>query len=259
MRRSESRIGFRGTITTLLVVTWVVAACTSALAVDKLIVQDATGTINKFVVTDTGSVNGIDIVSGKVGVGTATPATAVHTRGATFANTQVLSHAVGGADYTVSGGFLAYRNNNPAAGETLGLPKANDRIGYMLFGSYATDGVTARNAAGIASYAEKDWTNSTIPAYFLFELASDPPSPVGSGRVERMRINSAGNVGIGTKTPTERLEVNGGVRLNTVDPKPVICDASTRGTLWLEQGTTDILYICAQSGGAPGWRTVTLN
>jgi hypothetical protein len=248
MKNASCRQMVRSSIMVALLAAFVAAAPTGASAANKLIVQDnSVVPVDKFVVTDTG----------KIGVGTNTPATAVHTKGGTFADTQVLSHYVGTGDITGAGGFLAYRNNLPSTNS--GLPKAGDRIGYMLFGSYASDGVTPRNAAGLVGYAEKDWTDSTIPAYFLFEVATDPPTLIGSGRVERMRINSAGNVGIGTKTPAQRLEVNGGVRLNTADVKPV-CDATTRGTMWLEQGATDTLYVCGQLNGAsPAWRTVTLN
>ncbi len=251
MRHSESRVGFRGAITSLLVMVSVMAASGSAVAANKLIVQDnSVVPVDKFVVTDTG----------KIGVGTNAPNTAVHTSGGTFPDTQILSSYVGtgGANgATGAGGFLAYRNNVSTTNG--GLPLANDRIGYMLFGSYAPDGVTPHNAAGLVAYAESDWTSTTFPTYFLFEVATNPATPVGSGRVERMRINSSGNVGIGTKSPAQRLEVNGGVRLNTLDVKPA-CTAATRGTFWFEQAATDILYVCAQlNGGTPLWRTVTLN
>jgi hypothetical protein len=70
---------------------------------------------------------------------------------------------------------------------------------------------------------------------------------------------SSGNVGIGTMTPGEKLEVNGGIRLNTATTKP-ICDASKRGTLWFTQGGPDVkdtLEICAKdNANAYAWRTI---
>jgi hypothetical protein len=57
------------------------------------------------------------------------------------------------------------------------------------------------------------------------------------------------NVGIGTINPYAKLEVNGGVRLNTTTSKPT-CDSSQRGTMWYEQsgsGTDDYLYVCMKN------------
>ncbi len=60
----------------------------------------------------------------------------------------------------------------------------------------------------------------------------------------------AGSVGIGTTSPSQKLEVNGGVRLNTVTAKPT-CDASVRGTFWTVQGGTgvaDTVEACIKNG-----------
>ncbi|MEW6584685.1 MAG: hypothetical protein AB1442_03630 [Nitrospirota bacterium] len=61
-------------------------------------------------------------------------------------------------------------------------------------------------------------------------------------------INSSGNVGISTTSPSQKLEVNGGVRLNTATTKPT-CDANARGTQWFTQGASgvkDTLEVCAK-------------
>lgn len=66
---------------------------------------------------------------------------------------------------------------------------------------------------------------------------------------ERMRITNFGDVGIGTTSPTQRLEVNGGVRLNTTDAKPD-CNASNRGTFWTTfggSGVADNTEICRKN------------
>jgi len=69
----------------------------------------------------------------------------------------------------------------------------------------------------------------------------------------------AGKVGIGTNSPNEKLEVNGGVRLNTTTAKPT-CDASHRGTLWFTQGAAgvkDTLEVCAKDASDTySWRTL---
>jgi len=70
---------------------------------------------------------------------------------------------------------------------------------------------------------------------------------------------NAGNVGIGTTSPSQALEVNGGIRQNTTTTKPT-CDATTRGTTWFTQGTAgvkDSYEICAKDvGDAYSWRTI---
>ena len=225
---------------TALIAVALISAAGLAQAETRFAVQDSAGTTDKMVVTD----------KGYVGVGTAAPTTAIQAKGPSYETTQILSHYTG-SDPHASGGYLAYRNS--LNGSTPILPKANQRIGYMLFGALADDGVSPRNAAGLLSYAEADWTNSSIPAYFLFETA-----PVGgTGRLERMRINSAGNVGIGTKTPTQKLEVNGALRLNTASAKPATCNAALRGVIWMVQGGTgaaDSLEACVKdANGNYAW------
>ncbi|OGH69713.1 MAG: hypothetical protein A3C90_04025 [Candidatus Magasanikbacteria bacterium RIFCSPHIGHO2_02_FULL_51_14] len=68
-----------------------------------------------------------------------------------------------------------------------------------------------------------------------------------------------GNVGIGITSPSQALEVNGGVRLNTADAKPT-CDSDKRGTFWVTQGASgvkDNVEVCAKDASdAYAWRTI---
>jgi hypothetical protein len=68
-------------------------------------------------------------------------------------------------------------------------------------------------------------------------LASSNPSvtdgnlyfyTVGS---ERMRINSAGNIGIGTTSPTQRLDINGGLRVDGITTNNLLSNTSTFGSI----------------------------
>jgi len=67
------------------------------------------------------------------------------------------------------------------------------------------------------------------------------------------------NVGIGTTSPGQKLEVNGGIRLNTTTAKPP-CDSTTRGTLWFTQGTSgakDAFEVCTKTADdSYAWQTI---
>jgi hypothetical protein len=90
--------------------------------------------------------------------------------------------------------------------------------------------------------------------------------PLGVGGQAWSSINgiinfSNGNVGIGTLSPAQPLEVNGGLRLYPNGPSQPTCNGSsnTRGTLWFSTGgTNDSLYICANVSSTVGWQPITL-
>ncbi|MCK5590745.1 MAG: hypothetical protein KAI72_02195, partial [Candidatus Pacebacteria bacterium] len=74
----------------------------------------------------------------------------------------------------------------------------------------------------------------------------------------KMVIMPGGNVGIGSYNPTQKLEVDGGMRLNTADARPA-CDVDARGTFWFTQNAVkDVLEICANDTAVGGlaWRQI---
>lgn len=119
------------------------------------------------------------------------------------------------------------------------------------------DGTKYINTANSAFIVDKDSVNTDyVPTAFVVYTGYKIGNP---GREERMRITSDGIVGIGTSTPTQQLEVNGGVRLNTTKGKPT-CDSNARGTFWYTTGSADdALEICINKGGVYSWKTVNLN
>lgn len=221
-----------------------VSAAGLAQAETRFAVQDSSLTPkDKMVVTD----------KGYIGIGTNNPATALQVKGNGYDSTQILSHYVGN-DNWAAGGFIAYRNNLAPDGVTVTLPKKGNRVGYFMFGSQVASptGYLALNGAGLSGYAEADWTATSTPTDFRFDLA-----PSGSmARIERMRITSTGNVGIGTTAPTQKLEVNGAIRLTNTAARPAASSA-LRGVIWMTEGgdgTADTLAVCVKdANGNYAW------
>lgn len=202
-----------------------------AQAETRFAVQDSTGTTDKMVVTD----------SGYVGVGTSVPGFPFQiVGGATSAETTFEVKNIGGGTYnkytTPTVRFM--RNVDPTVNG--GNLASGDRIGYFSFGSYY--GSLAKIAAAIAVAADGNFSSTSYPGSISLLTAS----PTDTNPIERLTVISTGNVGVGTLKPKQKLEINGGVRLNTATTKPV-CDVLSRGTLWYTNGaslTADALEIC---------------
>ncbi|KKW46861.1 MAG: hypothetical protein A3A43_01605 [Candidatus Liptonbacteria bacterium RIFCSPLOWO2_01_FULL_56_20] len=71
---------------------------------------------------------------------------------------------------------------------------------------------------------------------------------------------SGENIGIAAPNPSQKLEVNGGVRVNTVAGRPT-CSASVRGTIWFTQSASfvrDRAEICVWTGESTPFEWVDL-
>lgn len=111
---------------------------------------------------------------GSVGVGITSPVSLMHIHGSTP--------------------VLTISNSASTAGTVLGKIVGRG-TGYNFSGP------------GISFEIESDWAGGSYPTRMTFLTST------GASASERMRITSAGNVGIGTTNPTQRLEVSG----NTVN------------------------------------------
>jgi type II secretory pathway pseudopilin PulG len=128
-------------------------------------------------------------------------------------------------------------------------PGAKDTVALGMSVSYHTSNLqqafTQALSSGVSKVSAAVFDSNIVPntgdTYKLGAAAGDWRS------VNDTIYFSGSNVGIGTETPEQVLEVNGGLRLNPQDDitKPD-CDATSRGTLWFTvvKGGPDLLEVC---------------
>jgi prepilin-type N-terminal cleavage/methylation domain-containing protein len=128
---------------------------------------------------------------------------------------------------------IAYNTSNIAQAFSEMFQTSVARVSAASFDSNLVPSTTAMWSLGVSG---QTWTSVNGILYF-----------------------SGANVGVGTASPQQTLEVNGGVRLNTGAGEPT-CSASQRGTLWfVEQapGARDSLQLCYENTSSTyAWATI---
>jgi hypothetical protein len=212
-------------------------------AENKLVVKADDGVTDAAVITSTGY---LGLGSGSPGgpILAVSSGNTLESAGATFKHTATGTPITGAAP-----NFSLYRNN--PLNINSGLPRKNDSVGNFVFGTLLDS--VAKNLSSITAIAENDFTSTAMPTLLRFATTE------GTNFTERMRISAAGNVGIGATVPTQKLQVNGGIRLSTATAKPA-CAFATRGTIWFTQGGTgvaDTLEVCSRDAAAAyAWRSM---
>ena len=150
--------------------------------------------------TDTAPSNGL-LVQGNVGIGTPTPLGLLHVSGAGNYVNYVDSYTGSGNAGT---GLVIRQARGTAAAPS--ATQSGDELTFVNGRGYGASGFEGGSSAGIGYYAAENFTDTTRAGYMILST-----TPSGGGLTERMRIDQNGNVGIGTTSPLNSLEVYDGV------------------------------------------------
>jgi hypothetical protein len=205
--------------------------------------------------------------SGNVGIGTSSPAyklsiSANTVTGGIFvqdsdaANASPVIRVQGNrvdnnSSQSFSGGLVLERYNSNGSS---GLVSGNT-LGTIYFGGNYNTTPTYTYPASISAIADANWTSTSAASTALVFFTGSTGQALGTANVnfgtERMRIDSSGNVGIGTTSPTSLLHVNNG---------EIKIQNSNYGRLNFIRGSTNIwaigprdtddLYIRREGGSA---------
>lgn len=141
-------------------------------------------------------------VSDKLGIGTTSAGFSLDVQ-KNGGNPEIVGTAFG------TGFFTIYRARS--ARGTQSLPSAtgiSDTIGFFGMHGYGATAFSGSANASIAGYAAENFSDTAMGTYLTFGT-----TPTGSAaRQERVRIDAAGNVGIGVTGPTLKLEVSGDIK-----------------------------------------------
>lgn len=246
----------------LLTAAALAALAVPAVAADKLIVKNAAGTADVFKVDDTGTITTtgkyyFDSANGRLGISTVAPQGSFH-----LVDTQTaLSRGIIAAQHNDGNHAAVIVIRKSRGTETVPAavqyPSAGNGDYVATIHAQAWDGAAYQNGASFAYRIDGPVSSGNTPtALQIFTGNSGPTKKIN------LQVSSNGNVavGMGTAVATQRLEVNGGVKLNTTTTIPT-CDSTTsRGTIWLTQGAAgakDSLQVCAKdSSDVYAWRTI---
>ena len=164
--------------------------------------------------------------SENVGIGTASPGAKLDIYNGGI-NVDTTGNALLATRYTSGSGSTninLYKSQSATIGTHTALSNGSG-IGAII--TRASDGTSFINATAISSEVDNAISTNSVPSRLTFSTNSG-----STAYSERMRITSAGNVGINNSAPTTPLEVNGVVRVNEapgVSNGSIIIDALATG------------------------------
>jgi len=154
------------------------------------------------------SITGTAAISGNVGIGTASPSYRTH------------------IETTAANVFLTQNTSSTSFNRSYFFNNSGTGIQLLSFGSayaFGTEFGVGVNGSVIQSSGANSFAIGTTGAYPLF---------LGTNGSEKMRITSAGNVGVGNTLPAYKLDVSGVIYgLNQIVANGTITDPTTNNTL----------------------------
>lgn len=139
-----------------------------------------------------------------VGIGTITPSTGLQVEGTTSNQTEVNINAPNTAIATLSFARAAGSLATPTA------TASAYNLGWINFNGY--NGTSFQTSSSIRSLTTELWSSTGRGSYLSFYTTNAGTTSM----IERLRIDDNGNVGIGTSTPDNKLDVLGIIRANEV-------------------------------------------
>src|SRR3989344_2734325 len=149
------------------------------------------------------------------------------------------SQSIGRFSNDANGTYLFFSKSRGAVGSQ-GVVSSGDDIGTIVFSG--SDGTNVVNGAYIKATAVGTITTNQVPTDLRFFTHGSSP---GDSPSERLRITSAGDIGIGTTTPSSELSVVGDIfatgalrdSSNAVGTNGMILRTTGTGTTWVATST----------------------
>ena len=134
---------------------------------------------------------------GNVGIGTTSPAYSLDVKSTVNIGLRSLNSAATPSSTQGGGAVFGHLANTAMT--------SGSRLGFFVFTGTYDNTSTLYNASALTAFAEELWTGTARGSSLRFETTA-----IGTTtRSEKMRIDSSGNVGIGTTSPSYALDISG--------------------------------------------------
>ena len=183
--------------------------------------------------------NGISYLNGgNVGIGTTSPGSTLTVSGPSSNQFQIINSAnnkswrpnVNGNDFYITESGVS----NPfviQAGGKVGIGTTNPNRSLHVIGQVAIDNSTSPSGGLLVS---PDGTSNKVYSRTGNAASSAHPLDFISGSSTSMRIDTSGNVGIGTTSPDYKLDVAGTFRVKHANSAVAIQEYSSGATIWMD-------------------------